>query len=209
MQYSDLGFEILGDVIAKISGQSFESYIRQHIFVPLGMQHTSFMLQDIPADTLAAPHVLDPNLKINDYFPYSRQHAPSSHLLSSVEDMSRFALAQLNQGQLGTKRIVSAAAYQSMWGPEIDTTIDSPWERKIGLGWFLGEHDGHHLVGHGGGDIGFACGFIMAPDDGLAVVVMTNRQVSAEDISYQVMVWLLEAEERLKGPDLPAPTATR
>jgi CubicO group peptidase (beta-lactamase class C family) len=195
MQYSDLGFEILGDVIAKISGQSFESYVRQHIFLPLGMQHTSFSLQDIPADTLAQPHTLDPDLRVNAYFPYSRQHAPSSHLFSNVDDMNRFALAQLNQGQLGGMRILPPAVYQTMWGPEIDTAIESPWEKQLGLGWFIGDHAGHHLVGHGGGDIGFACGFIMAPEDGLAVVVMTNRAISAEDISYQVMAWLLEAED--------------
>jgi hypothetical protein len=44
-------------------------------------------------------------------------------------------------------------------------------------------------------DIGFGCGFIMAPDDGLAVVVMVNREYSAEAFSYQVMKWLSEAEE--------------
>lgn len=44
-------------------------------------------------------------------------------------------------------------------------------------------------------DIGFGCGFIMAPDDGLAVIVMVNDENEAEDFSYQVMAWLLEAEE--------------
>jgi len=43
-------------------------------------------------------------------------------------------------------------------------------------------------------DIGFGCGFIMALDDGLAVVVMVNREYPAEEFSYQVMAWLLEAE---------------
>jgi len=81
-----------------------------------------------------------------------------------------------------------------MWHAEIPTTIDSPWERTIGIGWFIGEHDKHFLVGHGGGDVGFACGFIMAPDEGLAVVVMINRSASAEDISYHVMTMLLQDE---------------
>jgi CubicO group peptidase (beta-lactamase class C family) len=65
----------------------------------------------------------------------------------------------------------------------------------VGLGWFLGEQDGRRLVGHGGMDIGFGCGFIMAPDDGLAVIVMVNRDHPAEEFSYQVMDWLLEAEQ--------------
>jgi CubicO group peptidase (beta-lactamase class C family) len=132
---------------------------------------------------------------VNSFFPYSRQHAPSSHLFSNVEDMSRFALAQLNQGQLGEVRILPVTAYEEMWTPQGDTNLPSPWERKVGLGWFLGGQEGHRLVGHGGADIGFGCGFIMAPDDGLAVVVMVNRQFPADDFSYYVMEWLLEAKK--------------
>lgn len=195
MQYSDLGFEILGDVIAKVSGQSFEAYTQEHIFAPLGMKHTSFIVRDIPSELLAAPHEVSLSKPfVISYFPYSRQHAPSSHLFSNVEDMSRYALAQLNQGQLGETRILPTAAYEEMWTPQGDTNLPSPWEKKVGLGWFLGGQEGHRLVGHGGMDIGFGCGFIMALDDGLAVVVMVNREYPAEEFSYQVMAWLLEAE---------------
>jgi len=197
MQYSDLGFEILGDVIAKVSGQSFEAYTQDHIFTPLGMQHTTFLVRDIPPELLAAPHVLQgSNIVVNSYFPYSRQHAPSSHLFSNVEDMSRYALAQLNRGQLGETRILPAAAYEEMWAPQGDAEALSQWEQKVGLGWFIGDQEGHRLVGHGGGDIGFGCGFIMAPDDGLAVVVMVNRDYQAEVFSYLVvMKSLLETKE--------------
>lgn len=189
MQYSDLGFEILGDVIAKVSGQSFEDYTQEHIFAPLGMQHTSFMVKDIPPELLAGPH--DHGQPLN-FFPYSRQYAPSSTLLSNVTDMSRYALAQLNLGQLGETRILPATAYEEMWTPQIDSSLGGEWEKEAGLGWFLGEQKGHRLVGHGGDDWGFSCGFIMAPDDGLAVILMGNRQYSTEAFSYYVMQWLLE-----------------
>jgi CubicO group peptidase (beta-lactamase class C family) len=191
MQYSDIGFEMLGDVIAKLSGQSFEAYVKDHIFLPLGMQHSSFLLKDIPPQSLAAPHVLKPNLKVNSYFPYSRQHAPSSHLFSSVEDMSRFALAQLNHGQWKTQQLLPASAYAAMWAPEIPTSLPSPWEKELGLGWFLGETLGHRLVGHAGGDTGFAAEFVMAPADGVAVIVMVNREFMVEDFAIQIMHWLL------------------
>ncbi len=194
MQYSDIGFETIGDIIAKVSGESFEDYIQRHIFTPLDMRHSSFLLRDIPPATLASPHVTDPDLKVNSFFPYSRQHAPSSHLLSSVSDMNRFALAQLQRGKLHGVRILPASAYDLMWHPEIPTTLPSHWEKTLGLGWFLGEHDGHRLVGHGGGDAGFACGFVMAPEDGLAVIVMINKLDSAEDMAFDVMALLLAAE---------------
>lgn len=193
MEYSDFGFEILGDIIARISGLSFEEYVKQHILLPLGMTHSSFLMQDIPVATMAAPHVLDPNLKVNSYFPYSRQYAPSSHLFSNLEDMERFALVQLEAGA-STRSIMPPSAYKTMWTSEIATSMPSPWEKTLGLGWFLGGTPQHRLVGHAGGDIGFAAEFIMAPDDGTAIVVMVNRQYFVEEFSYQIMRWLLGTE---------------
>jgi len=197
MQYSDLGFEILGDVIAKVSGQSFEDYIHNHIFAPMQLQHTSFKLKDIAAGILASPHVIDAGtnrVKVSSYYPYSRLHAPSSHLLSNVDDMNRYAFVQLDQGITAQSSVLPASAFKVMWTPEIATNMQSKWEKNLGLGWFLGDHNGHRLVGHGGGDTGFACGFIMAPDDGIAVVVMENREDSAEDLAFEVMALLLKAE---------------
>lgn len=204
MQYSDLGFETIGVIISKVSGQSFESYIHDHIFSPLGMKHSSFLLSDIPPASLASPHEVDETTTVSPDFPYSRQHAPSSHLFSNVQDMNRFAMAQLNRGRLGDVEILPASAYDVMWHPEIATTLYSPWEKTLGLGWFLGEDKGHRLVGHGGGDTGFSCGVVMAPDDGMAVIVMINRLESAEDVAFTVMDMLLKA----KADKLQAETNT-
>jgi CubicO group peptidase (beta-lactamase class C family) len=193
MQYSSLGFDILGDVIAKVSGQSFEAYTQDHIFTPLGMQHTTFLLREVPPELLAAPHVMQyPSPVVNSFFPYSRQHAPAAHLFSNVEDMSRYALAQLNRGQLGETRILPAAAYEEMWAPQDDANVPSMWPKKVGLGWFMGSEAGHRLVGHSGADIGFTCSFLLAPDDGLAVIVMANRDYAAEGLAYRVMQRLLD-----------------
>jgi len=193
MSYSDLGFEILGDVIAKVSGQSFEDYMRDHVFVPLGMSHSSFLLADVPPQRLAAPHVGDATLPVSDFYPYSRQHAPSSHLFSTTEDMSRFALAQLGRGCLGEARILPPNAYDGMWAPQVPTAIESVWERQLGLGWFVGARAGHRLVGHEGQDTGYASELLLAPEDGVAVVVMANRQVSLEVFAFQIMCWLLDS----------------
>lgn len=192
MQYSDLGVEMVGDAIARLSGQPFEDYIRQHIFEPLGMQHSSFLLSDIPAERRAAPHEVDPTPRVSPAYPYTRPHAASSHLFSNVSDMSRFALVQLDQGRSDKPHVASAADYITMWTPEISTAMPSPWEKQLGLGWFLGGSPGHRLVGHAGGDTGFGSEVILAPDDGAAVVVMINRDYPVEEIGYQVMRWLLE-----------------
>ena len=45
--YSNSGFDTLGDVIAKVSGQSFEEYVQEHILTPLGMKDSTFLLSDV------------------------------------------------------------------------------------------------------------------------------------------------------------------
>jgi CubicO group peptidase (beta-lactamase class C family) len=194
--YSDLGFEILGDVVDKVSGQSFEAYTQEHIFAPLEMRHTSFMVRDILPELLAAPHVQQGSqIGVNSFFPYSRQHAPSSTLLSNVDDMNRFALAQLNRGQLGDVRILPAAAYEEMWGTTYDFNLPTPPEKGYGLGWGIGELAGHRMIDHGGQDIGFHSEFLMAPDDGLSVIIMANHNYDSWDLQNQVVKWLLEAKK--------------
>jgi hypothetical protein len=79
-----------------------------------------------------------------------------------------------------------------MWAPEIATSLPSPWEKQLGLGWFLGALAQHRLVGHAGGDTGFAVETILAPDDGVAIVAMVNREFMVEDFSTSIMRWLLE-----------------
>jgi CubicO group peptidase (beta-lactamase class C family) len=194
--YSDLGFEILGDVIAKVSGQSFEAYTQEHIFAPLGMKHTTFLVREVAPELLAEPHVLEGNeIVVNSFFPYSRQHAPSAHLLSNVDDMCRLALAHLNRGQLGEARILPPTAYEEMWGTAYHINVAMQHQKGYGLGWGIGELVGHRLVMHGGQDIGFHSEFVMAPDDGLAVVILANHECDAWDLQFQVMQWLLEAKD--------------
>ena len=103
---------------------------------------------------------------MNDFYPYTRQHAPSSGLFSNVDDMLRFAQVHLNHGRLGDAQILPAAAYDELWTP--DKVAD------YGLGWQV--HDaGYVIVGHGGPCIGFGSSLWLAPDRGVAVVVLANQ----------------------------------
>jgi len=195
--YSGLGFDILGDVIAKVSGQSFEDYTQEHIFKPLGMLHTTYLIKDVPSESLAAPHTLDgANIVVNSYFPYSRQQAPSGFLLSTAEDMSRFALAQLNHGQLGDARILQESSYQEMWGKTYSIDVELPNLKGYGLGWGISEMDNHKLYNHPGGVTGFRSDLLIAPDDGIAVVILGNRLHYSFDLQFQILQILLDASPK-------------
>ncbi len=70
-EYSGIGYDILGDIVAKMSGQPFETYIAEQILQPLGMEHSTFLLDEVDPALLISPHI--PNTAgetvINDIFP--------------------------------------------------------------------------------------------------------------------------------------------
>src|SRR2546429_3641049 len=176
--YSNTGYEILGDVIAKVSGESFEDYVQHNILTPLGMKDSTLLVREANPQLLTSPHVMENNqVVVSKIFPYNRAHSPSSTLYSSIEDMSRWAIANLNHGELDGKRILKPETIDSMWRPVVDAL-----SMKEGISWFTTEKQGHRLVLHSGGAVGFDSLVVLAPEDGVAIIAMSN--FAASDKTY-------------------------
>lgn len=190
-RYSNKAFDALGDVIAKVSGMSFEEYVQTRILDPIGMAGSSFAYPDIGEDMRTTGHVGMP-ARISDVYPYNRRHAPSSTLNSSVAQMVNWMLVNLNRGELSGRRILRQESYGLLWE---STTDPSGAASRVGLSWFLGEFQGHRTVGHGGGDTGFRSYILLMPDDGIGVVIASNwsgtdTQALTNGIADLVLEWL-------------------
>jgi CubicO group peptidase (beta-lactamase class C family) len=172
-QYSNMAYEVLGDLIAKVSGQTFEGYVKAHILAPLGMKDSTLLRAEANPKLTTSPHVLGDRLTVvvSPVYPYNRMHAPSSTLHSNLVDMSRWALANLRRGELDGTRILKASTYDEMWKPTGDP------KRPVAISWFQGERGGHRTISHGGGDTGYRSNVLLLPDDGIAVVLMSNSDV--------------------------------
>ncbi|MBI2424643.1 MAG: beta-lactamase family protein [Candidatus Hydrogenedentes bacterium] len=168
-RYSNIGYEILGDLIAKASGETFEAYVTQHILRPLGMKTSTLMMPEADPALLTTPHrVRGGAAQVSKTFPYNREHAPSSTLLSSAHELARWAMLHLNQGELDGVRILKAETARRMMQP-----LEPKFE-NAGISWFLGEYKGLRTVGHSGGDVGFRCHLMLVPEAALGIVVLTN-----------------------------------
>src|SRR6185312_2848247 len=111
-RYSNMAYEVLGALIARVSGESFEDYVEHHILVPLRMNGSTFFPDRAAPALLARPHTRDSagaTVPVR-FFPYNRAHSPSSNLLSSIEDLSHWAAANLNRGELAGRRILPATS---------------------------------------------------------------------------------------------------
>ncbi|UVI33093.1 serine hydrolase domain-containing protein [Paenibacillus spongiae] len=175
--YSNISYEILGDIIAKVTGMSFEQYMKKFIIEPSGMRSSTFFKHEAD-EHLATPHVLRVENGygggISEIFPYNRAHGPSSTLYANAEDMCRYAIVHLNRGFTPEgQTILSPQSYDEMWKPN-DFTGHGDESSAIGLSWFIGEYKGFRIVSHSGMDTGFQSKLILLPDTGIAVAVMTN-----------------------------------
>jgi CubicO group peptidase (beta-lactamase class C family) len=176
--YSNMAFEVLGDLIAKVSGQSFADYVKEHILLPLGMSDSSILIREVDPALLANGHVKGwlGRTRVTRHYAYNRRHGPSSCLYSNVVDMSRWAIANMNRGELEGGQILDASSYELLWTPAIEgaRVADDNRPVHIGLSWFLTDIAGYRIVTHGGTDTGYRTNLVMCPEAGFAVIVLSN-----------------------------------
>jgi CubicO group peptidase (beta-lactamase class C family) len=169
--YSNMAFEVLGDLIAKVSCMSFEDYVKTNILDHLGMEESTFLKKKVSPDLATTPHVMGLKIKVSDIYPYHRAHAPSSTLHSNVLEMCNWAMANMNRGVLGGKCILKPESYDVLWEP---AKLNNGETTMVGLSWFLRTYREIDTVFHSGGDVGYRTFFVMMPEKKAAAVVLSN-----------------------------------
>jgi CubicO group peptidase (beta-lactamase class C family) len=201
--YSNVAFEVLGDVIAKVSGQAFEAYVKAHILDPLEMHDSTFLRGEVRRDRATTPHFGAPLRVLAGAYPYHRAHAPSSTLHSSVQEMCQWAIANLNRGRFKGNQIVQSQSYSLLWQPYAQPG-EEVWEEAVGLSWFLGTYRGRRVINHAGSDPGFGSDFVMIPEEDAAVVVVANSNTAPLGSIIEAALNVLLGVE----PQMPKPPIT-
>lgn len=188
--YSNLMFITAGELIAQVTGKSWEDAVRERIFAPVGMTSSNTSNFDLrPGVDFAWPHSrVEGKMKV-DTLEDKDTISSAGAINSSVADLAKWMIVQLDHGQLPNRdrRIFSEKQAHEMWSPQTITSADNasgPLRglntdfAAYGLGWGLREYHGHKLVGHSGGLEGFLTRVLMVPDQHLGVVVLTNFDTS-------------------------------
>ena len=192
--YSNIAYNVLGDLIAKISGQTFEAYMKEHILLPAGMPSSTFLLEEVAQDRLAVPHLRTPEMIVNPVYPYHRADAPASFLHTTVVDMCHWGTTCLNRGIYAGQRILTPASYEMMWTPVAKRGYP-PLREEMGLGWSLGHFDGVRTVGHGGGGFGWTCFLVLLPEKNRAAIILCNEESSAHDRAVLAVIRTMLKQE--------------
>ena len=169
--YSNYATALAGYIVERVSGQSFDDYIEQHIFQPLGMAHSSFR-QPLPPELLAG--MSNGYSRASDGEPKDYEFislAPAGSLASTGADMARFMIAHLQLGAYGDARILGADTARMM-----HTTGQAsvgPLNRMM-LGFYETSVNGHRAISHGGDTQWFHSDLQLFPDDGIGLFVSMN-----------------------------------
>lgn len=174
MQYANVGFGLLGYLVEVLSGQSLEAYCQEHIFAPLGMEHTSFLLTEVDQSNIARPYVIQDG----DYFPlfhYDRIYDAAGGLRTTVLDLSRFLLAHMNNGSYDGTQLLEPSTVQQMH------TIQYPsdaYNFQYGLGFQIWKTIGGTHVGHTGGLYGVSAMMKFRRNSPVGIIFFTNKQIT-------------------------------
>ena len=207
--YNNMMYAGAGYVIELLSGKKWEDFLRERLLGPLGMTSTVFSIPDLQK----APEHGVPYTERRDSFeiysiPYYSEAegiGPAGSMNSNLEDMSRWVIAQLNDGKVDGKPVVPPAVIKATMAPALslpNAALEARgWGEVLnvayGTGRSVASYRGH-LVSYHGGDInGFHSQVFVAPYDGIGVVVLVIGDHAAP--LYNVVAY--NAYERMMGMD--------
>jgi CubicO group peptidase (beta-lactamase class C family) len=171
-EYSNANYVILGMIIQAVSGQSYETYIKEHIFHPLDMQDSFASKTEAEQDGLAVGYqkwfgipVASPNL------PFVRGSLPAGYLTMSAEDFGHYLIAQLNDGNYHGVSVLSPSGIAELHHPDIPMPDSTDF---YGMGWEVQQYQDVQVIGHNGAVPGFTTGMFLVPEKNQAIALVMN-----------------------------------
>jgi CubicO group peptidase (beta-lactamase class C family) len=203
--YQNVMYLAAGQIVPSVTGKTWDDFLRQRIFTPLGMSSTDTTISTLKnSNDVAVPHS-----KFDDKvtaIPYRLidNIGPAGSINSNVVDMAQWVRLHLNGGKFEGKQLISGANINEMQMPQ--TIIRLEGQMKVlypqahflsyGMGWFLSDYRGKKLVEHGGSIDGMRALVAMLPEEKLGVVVLTNLSgtILSVPLSYRIFDAYLGAQ---------------
>jgi CubicO group peptidase (beta-lactamase class C family) len=217
--YNNLMFVVAGEVIEAVSGLSWDDFVQQRIFEPLGMVESTTSVRALDArENVASPHTRRFFSRFGSPRPIRYFKAdnigPAGMIHTNVHEMADWLRLHLNEGAFQGEQLLSPAAVRELQRAQIQITdlgdeqlggdrALAPTQGFLGpvaygLGWFVTEYRGLPAVFHGGGINGQRSAVGLLPEEGVGVAILSNMQDTeiALALMYQVFDLFLDVEPR-------------
>ncbi len=195
--YQNIMFIVAGQLIPALTDTTWDDFVRQRIFRPLGMDNSTTTVRQLAS----RPDVATPHGLINDTvqvitWPNFDNLGGAGAINSSVADMAQWIRLQLGSGVFEGRRLLSDSVIREMRSPQTIIPLDSADHalfpsvlfETYGFGWDLEDYRGHKVITHGGALDGMRTQVGLIPDAHLGVVVITNINEGAvpELLTYHI-----------------------
>jgi CubicO group peptidase (beta-lactamase class C family) len=193
VSYNNASLSLVGRIIEKVTGQTYEQAIKELLFEPLGLTHSFFFPNEIMTRRFAVGHNQHPDGSITVARPWAlpRNGNPAGGISANAADQIAWARFHLGDGTApdGT-RVLSEKLLEQMQEPTADMR-GSALGDYVGISWLLRDVEGVRLVGHGGTTNGQHSSFLMVPEREFAVVSMTNCGPNGSQLNEELTRWAL------------------
>jgi CubicO group peptidase (beta-lactamase class C family) len=179
--YDNTGYTLLGMILEKASGVPYADFVRTHIFEPLGMTHSLYGSVTAVIPNRAAGYTKGEKGEWENapYLSMTQPYAAGS-LMSNIDDLAKWDAA------VSAGKLLSADSWTKTFrGFRLANGEDT----RYGFGWQLGAYDGHEIVHHAGGIVGYVTQVLRMPADRVYVAVLTNSDAppgDPEDIAVKI-----------------------
>jgi CubicO group peptidase (beta-lactamase class C family) len=194
VSYSQAGYNLIGRIIEKVTGQTFEQAVTTLVFDPLGLSESFFARDDIMTRRFAVGHNRseDGTLSVARLWRRSRGDNPGGGITSSVRDQLQWARFHLgSSGNENNIPVLNTERLHQMKVPTAELRASNLGD-AIGIGWFLRTIDGVHTIGHGGSANGQFADVLLVPERNFAVVSLSNAGPDGIPFNKEVICWTLK-----------------
>jgi CubicO group peptidase (beta-lactamase class C family) len=182
--YSNYAVGLGSYIVQRVSGERFEEYVAKHIFLPLGMTHSTFFqppsaaLKDLPSEGYSSS-TREPPIGFERFSPVG-----AAGISSSAADMARFGQSLLNGGELDGHRILKQETLAQMWKPQFRASEQLP---PIGLGFYQVWRNELRWIGHEGDLVAFHSLFFVEPQQKLVLFISYNSAGSSNKARAELL----------------------
>ena len=184
--YDNNLYIVAGEVVARVSGISWDAFVETRIMQPLGMSHSAGSFNRLKD----ASDVIDGHALVNGKVQVIPRNSslidhPAGGIYSSIADLSKWVIMHLNNGKYGDgstpKTLLSQQVHDEMWSPQTILPVPGPGTYNThfaayGLGFMLNDVKGYKQVSHTGGLEGMVTQITMIPELKLGIIVLTNHE---------------------------------
>lgn len=194
--YSALGFDLAAEIIEKLSGQSFEAYVKEKIFIPLNMKYSTF------SDSVVLSNINRTEAVLNPFVNEKHKKIPmigAGAAYSNIDDMIKYVQFHMNFGELDNKQLIEKKHLFEMYTINrnfygLGTGIERPNDNSK-LNTF-------YLI-HNGGGFGYASTMMWFPEYGLGCVILGNKTFNFYNIAINIITeYILKNENILNNKNL-------